>query len=96
MADWNGINIALRLNEVKKVISGKGVGNSIHGLYKGKSARASPYKIVTKDDLLVPSKSKPQQVTGTPLKLDRLSANLLKNKYGFVRFKNGKIAISLN
>ena len=95
VGDWNKKNIAFRLNDVKKVIAGKCNDKAIHHFYNNSAARNSAFKILTKEDFLIPSKNKPIKVQGMPLKLDSSSSNALGNRYSFVSYNNGLIAISI-
>ncbi len=81
---------------MKEVFAGKGKNKRMHQLYNNNTSRNSAFKILTSEDLLIPSQTKPTQVQGRPLKLDSPSSRVLGNKYGFVSYNNGLIAISIN
>ena len=95
LINWENCNLAFRLNDVKEVISGRGSGKNLHPLYKGSRARGSDYKLLTKNECLIPSNIKPIQIEGKELDLDRQSSNVLGNKFDFITYENGNIAIAL-
>ena len=95
LATWDNKNLAFRLNDIKEVISGKGKGKSMHHFYNNSFSRNSAFKILTNEDCLIPSETKPTQVQGRPLMLDPPSSKVLGNKFGFVSYNNGLIAISI-
>ena len=95
LVNWENSNLAFRLNEVKEVISGKGTGKNLHPLYKGSRARASDFKLLTNSGCLIPSNTKPIQIEGKELKLDKQSSNVLGDQFDFVTFNDGNIAISI-
>tara|TARA_B100000073_G_scaffold346465_1_gene357940 strand:+ start:1953 stop:2264 length:312 start_codon:yes stop_codon:yes gene_type:complete len=95
LATWDDKNLAFRLNDVKEVISGKGKGKVMHKLYNNSPSRNSAFKILTNENYLVPSETKPTQVQGRPLKLDPSSSKVLGNTYGFVSYNNGLIAVAI-
>ena len=96
LANWDNKNLVFRLNDIKGVISGKGKGKSMHNFYNNSFSRNSAFKILTNEDCLIPSETKPTQVQGRPLKLDPPSSKVLGNKFGFVTYSNGLIAISIS
>ena len=96
LATWEDKNLAFRLNDIKEVISGKGKGKSMHHFYNNSFSRNSAFKILTNEDCLIPSETKPTEVQGRPLKLDPQSSKVLGNKFGFVSYNNGLIAISIS
>ena len=93
LATWDNKNLVFRLNDIKEVISGKGKGKSMHQFYNDSFSRNSSFKILTNENCLIPSETKPTQVQGRPLKLDPPSSKILGNKFGFVSYNNGLIAI---
>ncbi len=95
LVNWENSNLAFRLNDIKEVISGKGKGKNLHPLYKGNRARASDFKLLTNSDCLIPSNTRPIQIEGKELKLDRQSSSVLGDQFNFVTFNDGNIAISI-
>lgn len=95
LVNWDNRNLAFQLNDVKEVITGEGKGKNLHPSYKGKAARKSYFKILTNKDYLIPSHTKPVQIKGQKLKLDEKSSTVLEDKYDFVAYNNGHIAVSI-